>query len=40
MNESFLATTKVIISFSNLKELSGINFFNVMNLQYIIQELM
>ena len=38
MNESFIATTKVIISFSNFKELSDINFFNVMNLQYIIQE--
>ena len=34
MNESFVATAKVILSFSNLKELSVINFYNKFAIHY------
>ena len=34
MNESHIATTKVILSFSNLKEVSFINFYNRFAIHY------
>ena len=37
MNESHIATTKVILSFSNLKEVQSLTF--IIDLPYIIQEL-